>query len=53
MFGAEVNVDDALAIVRRAHGQVFVAIFINVSEIGQRESKPESLERESQENKKN
>ena len=41
MFGAEVDVDDALAFVRRAHGQVLVPIFIDVSKIGQRESEPE------------
>ena len=39
LFGTEVDVDDALAIVRRAHGQVFIPIFIDISKIGQRESK--------------
>lgn len=40
MFGTEVDVDDAPAFVRRAHGQVLVPIFIDVSKIGQRESEP-------------
>lgn len=41
MFGAEVDVDDAFAFVRRANGQIFVAILVDVSEISQRESKSE------------
>ena len=51
MFGAQVNVDDALAFVRRAHGQVFVAILIDVSEIGQRESKSEQIKSHKKTNK--
>lgn len=38
MFGAEVDIDDALVFVWRAHGQVLVPVLIDVSEIGQRKS---------------
>lgn len=40
MFGTQIDVDDALAFVGRTHGQVFVAILVDVSQVSQRPSEP-------------